>query len=184
MLQVQTDSAGFCPLSIIATYKNSNPCYCKRYTQERESEVVTQSVTPRWLNLAALVCFCLKDPRVSWFSIMTFYMNKWITWEKKAEQCSTKTIWLPASQKGHNCGTDMDMLTGGVPIHHDLLLVLPLTELPWIWLTTKSQVKCWQHYIWESAWTSGKANISQRCPWRITRITSCGSLCKMQIFQW
>lgn len=83
MLQVQTDSAGFCPLSIIATYKNSNPCYWKRYTQERESEVVTQSVTPCWLNLAALVCFCLKHPRVSWFSIMTFYMNKWITWEKK-----------------------------------------------------------------------------------------------------
>lgn len=84
MLQVQTDSAGFCPLSIIATYKNSNPCYWKSYTQERESEVVTQSVTPRWLNLAALVCFCLKHPRVSWFSIMTFYMNKWIAWQKKS----------------------------------------------------------------------------------------------------
>lgn len=83
MLQVQTHSAGFCLLSTIATYKNSNPCYWERYTQERESEVVTQSVTPCWLNLAALVCFSLKHPRVSWFSIMTIYMNKWITWEKK-----------------------------------------------------------------------------------------------------
>lgn len=87
---------------------------------------------------------------------------------KKAEQCSTKTIWLPASQKGHYCGTDMHMPTGGVPVHHYLLLVLPLIELPWIWLTTNSQVRCWQHYIWESAWTSGKSNISQHCPWRIT----------------
>lgn len=87
---------------------------------------------------------------------------------KKADQCSTKTIWLPASQKGHYCGTDMHMPTGGVPVHHYLLLVLPLIELPWIWLTTNSQVRCWQHYIWESARTSGKSNISQYCPWRIT----------------
>lgn len=35
----------------------------------------------------------------------------------------------------------MHMPTEGVPINHDLLLVTPLTELPWIWLTTNSQVR-------------------------------------------
>lgn len=102
-----TDSAGLCPLSIIATYKNSNLCYWKRYTQERESEVVTQSVTPCWLNLAALACFCLKHPRVSWFSIMTFYMNKWITWEKKLSNAPPRPFdFQPAKRpttEGQTC---------------------------------------------------------------------------------
>lgn len=102
-----THSAGLCPLSIIATYKNSNPCYWKIHTQERESEVVTQSVTPCWLNLAALVCFCLKYPRVSWFSIMTFYMNKWITWEKKLSNAPPRLFdFQPAKRpttEGQTC---------------------------------------------------------------------------------
>lgn len=181
ILQLQTYAAGFCLLSAIATHKNCNPCYWKRYTQERESEVVTQSVTPCWLNVAALVCFYLKHSRVFWFSIMTFYVDKWITSGKNAEQCSTKTIWLPASQKGHYCRTDMHMPIGGVPRHQYLLLVLPLIKLPWIWLTINSQVRCWQYYIWESIWISDKSNVSQCCPWRITSYVS---LCKMQIFQW
>lgn len=89
---------------------------------------------------------------------------------------------FPASQKSHYSGRDIHMLVGGVPIHHYLLLiVLPLIKLPWIWLSINSQVRCWQYYIWESAWTSDKSNISQCCPWRITSYVS---LCKMQIFQW